>query len=725
MPPKIKRAVRANAKSSDYDQKNLKPTKKYIKNQPGETKGPFKIADPKKGRLGTVQKRGQSGICINSPLCEASKSYMFNGDLSGDTKIIQPYVNDSVAHYYDDTLDDPFTFDLSNDSYVIGPPLDIPMGAFIQCKDNARKDKYYVYQGNNEIRPAYYAYLESSANALYDEVSDCSKFTEKGTILDLPVGSYVKCGTAPINGLPGPNNENPKKGAIQHNNKYSWKNAIYQYQGRKNEIPLIQWIRTSDIGASLTYNKENNTYKEKAYNDKPIIIDCENNNFYRDSEPSTDKMFAIPKDVKLNYPDNTFFSCSSAPFKDPGVKDDLSGFYDFNTNIYVFKKDATTYDTTKIKKESDKFNIPGTLQWIPSAKYYKIFVTIPLMNQNWDNPIVINCNENKIPRDTEVFPSKTTLYISGNTIYRYNGYNSSNDKIKLEIVNGTNVYFLNSDYFGINPIKQFEKINYISDYIEIVTSTDVVADSKKLNSGNYFKFSNDNNTYNYGGFEKHTNTNRIYMCRKSVPDGTTPFIIPGNYGGWIVEDGFSDYRFNSSILNVIFSKELKYVTNNWYIEELTMVRNSYQLQSVYTGMFLYFGNESPPGTLYMKTDAQSSSDSLFLFIKTENNDSLSRVLINRCNDSKKVLNHFMGGEGVDDVHPIDLDSSDYSKWNFIKQSDDTYVIQNVGTAEYIEVPSDNKSRVVCKSLTVTDNSSNSSFKWKLTKFNVDIVLPVV
>jgi hypothetical protein len=721
MPPKIKRAVRANAKSSDYDQKNLKPTKKYIKNQPGETKGPFIKADPKKGRLGTVQKRGQSGICINSPLCNASTKYMFNGDLSGQTKIIQPYVNNSVAHYYDDTLDDPFTFDLSNDSYVIGPPLDIPMGAFIQCKDNARKDKYYVYQGNNEIRPAYYAYLESSANALYDEVSDCSNFIEKGTILDLPEGSFIKCGTAPINGLPGENGVTPKKGAIQHNNKYSWKSAIYQYKGRKNNIPLIQWIRTSDIGASLTYDAENNRYKEKAYNDKPIIIDCENTNFYRDSEPSKDFTFSIPKDVKLNYPDNTFFSCSSAPYKDTGVKDDLSGFYDLNTNIYNFKKDATTYDTTKIKKESDKFNIPGTLQWIPNVKYYNVFFTSPLKYQNWDNPIVINCNENRIPRDVAVFPSTNILYKSGNTIYRYNGYNSSNDKIKLEIVNGTNVYFIDPNYYGSNPTKKFETINYINDYIELVTSSkDDVADSKKLVSGNYFKFSNDNNIYNYGGYEKHTNTNRIYKCRKGVPEGTTPFVIPENYGGWIVEDGYSDYDFTGTRLDFTWPTQLSFTGKSTF-KGLNMIRNSYQIRSVKTSQLLYFGNENPSGTLYMKKDA-GTTDTLFLFIKLENNDLLSNVLINRYNDSKKVLNHFGGGEGENDVYPIPIDSSNYSKWNFIKQSDDSYVIQNIGTGKYIEVSPNNASRIICKSTTITNDSK---WKWKLTKFDLDLVLLVV
>jgi prefoldin subunit 5 len=86
------------------------------------------------------------------------------------------------------------------------------------------------------------------------------------------------------------------------------------------------------------------------------------------------------------------------------------------------------------------------------------------------------------------------------------------------------------------------------------------------------------------------------------------------------------------------------------------------------------------------------------------------------------LNHFGGGEGENDVYPIPIDSSNYSKWNFIKQSDDSYVIQNIGTGKYIEVSPNNASRIICKSTTITNDSK---WKWKLTKFDLDLVLLVV
>ena len=450
MPPRIEKAVKADEKKSKYADKkrNLQPEKRYQREEPGKTKGPFKNPDKKKGRLGTVQKRGQSGICINSPLCEASKSYMFNGDLSGQTKIIQPYVNNSVAHYYDDTLDDPFTFDLSNDSYVIGPPLDIPMGAFIQCKD--KNNQYYVYQGDNRIRQAYYAYLESSANALYDEVSDCSQFTVTNeSILDLPVGSFVKCGTAPINGLPGPNNINPKQGAIQHNNKYSWKSAIYKYQGRdSNNRPLIRWIPNSDIGASLTYNALTNSYSEKSYNDKPIIIDCQYAGFYRDSIPSDSLTFSIAKDVKLDYDNNTIVSCKAAPYKDQGEKTDLSGIYDINSNIYLFNKESKNYDSSKIKKYIE---VPGTLSWFPTKDIFLNWSNNSAeLIDKWDNPIVLDCNLNRIPRDLN-----NVRLRDGSLLKSSNGKVWNSNK---QLVDSNLWFYVDSTFSSTNILRIFPNI---------------------------------------------------------------------------------------------------------------------------------------------------------------------------------------------------------------------------------------------------------------------------
>jgi len=570
MPPDIKEAVKADSESSTYKQKNLKPTSKFSKSD-NIPKKPFDKGDPKTGRLGTVNKVGRSGICINSPLCDSSKSYMFTGDVSGpnNVKVIRPYVNKSVAYYYDDTLDDPFTFDLSNDSYVIGPPLDIPTGSFIQCLE---EDKYYVYQGNNNIRQAYYSYLEMSANALLDKVRDCSKFTnvttQSGGILDLSKNSFIKCGTAPINGLPGPldskGNPNPAEGAIQHNNKYSWKNAIYQYMGRTGDKPLIQWIPTSDIGASLTYDALTNTYG-RAYNDKPYVIDCEKNKFYRDSEPSKNGgNFAVPKDVKLNYKTGTLVSCKSSPYKDKGETGDLSGIYDINTNVYLFKSGATSYrDSTKIK-DYEKTNIPGTLQWIPNIKYYQMFFTNPGKNQDWDNPIVINCNENKIPRDINDYePDKTILYKDkDNNIYRYVGFNGKTNKIQMELVNTTNAWIINSQYFDTNSSKKFVVFS-VDANTEIVDSTDIVKEkygwrdlynNTNLNSSDikYFFFGEDKTYYYvYYGFNKIANKNYIFRTdtyqkmdnyiSSFNKQGTTPKMTKFNtipdLGGWIIRNG--------------------------------------------------------------------------------------------------------------------------------------------------------------------------------------------
>jgi hypothetical protein len=634
-----------------------------------------------------------------------------------------------VAYYYDDTLDDPFTFDLSNDSYAIGPTLDIPTGSFIQCKD--KSDQYYVYQGNNKIQQAYYAYLEASANALVDIVSDCSEFIDitssSNPVLDLPTGTFIKCGTAPINGLPGPDNK-PPEGAIQHNNKYSWKNAIYQYHGRDSDNkPSIRWIPTSDIGASLTYDSNTNTYG-KAYNDKPFIIDCEKNGFYRDSAASSSGKFAVPKDVTLNYESGTLVSCKSAPYKDTGETGDLSGIYDINTNVYVFKKGATTYDATKIK-EYEKTNIPGTLSWIPTINLYNTFFTNPSKNQDWDNPIVISCNENKIPRDVSGIyysPDTTALYKDGNNIYYiYIGLNNTNQKTQFEAINGTNAYLFNSDYFGTNPTKQFINISLNSNSSEVLTSMDIAASKGWTKTANlYFRFSDDviksiyrdpsvdvraltrlffrtdgnsdgkSKTYFYREFDSSTNTNRImYFYTDSDPSipskFPSPVMIPTNYGGWIVEDGQVRYSFGLE-------------------DSLIFLQNRYRFQNV-TATDKYF-NDLDSKTLTCTTNINGNFNTLFYLYKLNNGDVFDAnmpLLIKNVSDNK-WLNHTAGTDNVNGVQIFNGDTGNYSIWNLIKQDDGSYGVRNLATGKFIECDSTNTDQIYCRSTTINNYS-----KWNI------------
>ena len=420
----FKPTVSADPNDSNYNQNSLL-TPKAVVTKPIIQNKTISKKKMDKG-FGKAQKRGQSGICKNSPSCDPTKKYMFTGEVNDKLgkQVIRPYMNKSVGYFYDDNLDDEFIYDISSNKFEVNTEaLDIEIGSFIQCKDKPDSNgnyRFFVYEGENTIREAYNAFvynafrLDTSANNWYDDVSDCSffKISEK-PIYDIPYNTqnnktFIKCSTEPINGLPNLK-ENPKsRSSIPHDNKYNWKTAIYLYKGRDETSEttniydrkgILEWIPNPDIGASLSYDPEKNTYGS-LYNSNPLIVDCSNSNFYRNSKDKGS--YSEPIDVKLNYNDYSIINCKTNFYGgDPGGGD-LSGIYETNTNIYSLQKfDKNNKDIlidSKIKPDSKLYeNILFTAKWISDPQILKRDKN--LMNKDTSNPIVLDCNANKIARD--------------------------------------------------------------------------------------------------------------------------------------------------------------------------------------------------------------------------------------------------------------------------------------------------------------------------------------